>query len=66
MSTAQLLIREVTYILCFILSMQAMQALNFEKFLKQGHVRQAQVLYFMLAMALAYLAGSFVIVFFGF
>lgn len=66
MHTVQVIIHDVIYILCFILSMQAMQALNFEKLLKQGHVRQAQVLYFLLVMALAWLSGSFVLSFLGF
>ena len=66
MTAVQVIIRDVVYILCFILSMQAMQALNFEKLLKQGHVRQAQVLYFLLVMALAWLSGSFVLSFLGF
>ena len=66
MPTLQIIIRDIVYILCFILSMQAMQALNFEKLLKQGHVRQAQVLYFLLVMALAWLSGSFVLSFLGF
>ena len=66
MHTVQVIIRDVIYILCFILSMQAMQALNFEKLLKQGHVRQAQVLYFLLVMALAWLSGSVVLSFLGF
>ena len=66
MNVIQVIIRDVIYILCFILSMQAMQALNYEKFLKQGHVRQAQVLYFLLVMALAWLSGSFVLTFLNF
>lgn len=63
MPTLQIIIRDIVYILCFILSMQAMQALNYEKLLKKGHVRQAQVLYFLLVMALAWLSGSFVLEF---
>ena len=63
MPTLQIIIRDIVYILCFILSMQAMQALNYEKLLKKGHVRQAQVLYFLLVMALAWLYGSFVLEF---
>ena len=66
MHTVQVIIRDVIYILCFILSMQAMQALNYEKLLKKGHVRQAQVLYFLLVMALAWLSGSFVLTFLNF
>ena len=63
MPTLQIIIRDIVYILCFILSMQAMQALNYEKLLKKGHVRQAQVLYLLLVMALAWLSGSFVLEF---
>ena len=63
MPTLQIIIRDIVYILCFILSMQAMQALNYEKLLKKGHVRQAQVLYFLLVMSLAWLSGSFVLEF---
>ena len=66
MTAVQFIIRDVVYILCFILSMQAMQALNYEKLLKKGHVRQAQVLYFLLVMALAWLSGSFVLTFLNF
>lgn len=62
----RILLKGTVYILCFILSMQAMQAVNYEKMLKPNHVRQAQVLYFLLVMALAYLSGSFVCVFLGF
>ena len=66
MTAVQVIIRDVVYILCFILSMQAMQALNYEKLLKKGHVRKAQVLYFLLVMALAWLSGSFVLTFLNF
>ena len=66
MTAVQVIIRDVVYILCFILSMQAMQALNYEKLLKKGHVRQAQVHYFLLVMALAWLSGSFVLTFLNF
>lgn len=62
----RILLKGTVYILCFILSMQAMQAMNYEKMLKPNHVRQAQVLYFLLVMSLAYLSGSFVCVFLGF
>lgn len=62
----RILLKGTVYILCFILSMQAMQAVNYEKMLKPNHVRQAQVLYFLLVMSLAYLSGSFVCVFLGF
>ena len=62
----RILLKGTVYILCFIMSMQAMQAMNYEKMLKPNHVRQAQVLYFLLVISLAYLSGSFVCVFLGF
>lgn len=51
------------YILSFVVTWNAMSCLNYEKFLKKGHVKQAQVLYVLLAMAVAYLVGSFICVF---
>lgn len=59
------LLKDIIYIFCFILSMQAMRAFDFERFLKKGHVKEAQVLYFLLVMSLAWLSGSFVAVFLG-
>ncbi len=64
MNTIQFWIRCGIYMLAFVLSWQALGAIRYEKFIQQGHVKQAQVLYFLLAMALAYLVGSFVNVFF--
>jgi uncharacterized integral membrane protein (TIGR02327 family) len=46
-----------------ILSWYALGALNFEKMLRKDHVVQAQLLYFMMVMALAYLCGSFLLAF---
>jgi uncharacterized membrane protein YwzB len=40
-----------------------MSALNYEKLLRKDHVVQAQILYFLLIMALAYLSGSFLLSF---
>ena len=47
------------YLAFFLVSWYALGALDYEKYLKQGHVRQAQILYVLLVCALAYLAGSF-------
>lgn len=55
------LIRAGIYVLCFLVCFWAMSALDYERFLKKGHVSQAQVLYWLCAMALAYLAGSFLL-----
>ena len=49
------------YILCLLLSFYTMSAVNFEKIIKANHVWQAQLLYAMLVMALAYLTAGFVL-----
>lgn len=66
MTVFQLVLKYIIYIICFILSMMSMRAFDYERFLKQGHVAEAQTLYFLLVMAIAYLSGSFVCVFLGF
>ena len=48
------------YFISFILSMFGLNALDFNRFVKQGKVAQAQALYFILTCALAYLLGSFI------
>lgn len=55
----QFLIRCGIYILALVVSYFALDAVNYEKILKKGHVKQAQILYFLLVIALAYLVGSF-------
>ena len=45
----------------FLLCMYSLNALDFNRFLKQGKVLQAQVLYLILSCSLAYLFGSFLI-----
>ncbi|MCI6704954.1 MAG: DUF1146 domain-containing protein [Bulleidia sp.] len=45
------------------LSFYAMQSINFEKLIKKNHVMQAQLLYALLTLAIAYLAGQFIISF---
>ena len=52
-------LRLLVYFLCFLLSMYSLSAVDFNRFLKQDKVAQAQLLYFMLACCLAYLMGSF-------
>ena len=48
------------YFISFILSLFGLNALDFNRFVKQGKVAQAQLLYFVIACALAYLFGSFI------
>ena len=57
------IVKAMVYVACFGFSLYGMRALDYEKLLKKNHVAQAQVLYFLLAMALAYLVGSFLLAF---
>lgn len=54
----QFIYRVIVYLLSFILSLYGLSALDFNRFLKKNKVTEAQVLYFLLALALAYLVGS--------
>ncbi len=49
------------YIICFVVCFYALGALDFSRYIRQGHVLQAQILYWLLVMSLAYLSGSFII-----
>ena len=51
------------YLLTFILSFYGLSAVDYNRFLKQGHTAQAQVLYWILVLSLAWLSGSFVLSF---
>lgn len=61
MDRVYFLIRAGIYLICLVLAWHAMSAVSFEKMLKKNHVVQAQVLYFMLVISLAYLCGSFIL-----
>lgn len=63
MNMIHFLIRACVYILSFCVSFNAMQCVNYERILKKGHVVQAQILYYLIVFALAYLVGSFVMIF---
>ncbi|MBO4358495.1 MAG: DUF1146 domain-containing protein [Erysipelotrichaceae bacterium] len=47
------------YLFCFILSIYSLNALDFNRFLKQGKTVQGQLLFFILSCVLAYLLGNF-------
>ena len=66
MSNLHFILRSIVYLLMFIVAWFAMDAINYEKLLRKNKVNQAQVLYFILVMAIAYLAGSFILSFFHF
>ncbi|MCI5722995.1 MAG: DUF1146 domain-containing protein [Erysipelotrichaceae bacterium] len=62
----QFILRAAVYLVMFIVTWYAMDAISYEKLLRKNKVNQAQVLYFILVMAIAYLAGSFILVFIHF
>ena len=52
-------IRVAVFFFSFLLSLYGLNALDFNRFIRQGKVMQGQVLYFILAASLSYLLGSF-------
>lgn len=48
-------------VVCFCVCFYALDALDFERFLKKGHSVQAQFLYWILAIGLAWMLKSFII-----
>ena len=66
MSNLYFILRSIVYLLMFLVTWFVMDAINYEKLLRKNKVNQAQVLYFILVMAIAYLAGSFILSFFHF
>ncbi len=63
MAVAHFYVKAGIYAVMFLLSFTGMSALDFSRFLKQGHPMQAQILYALIIMALAWLSGSFIISF---
>lgn len=61
MESAVYAVRAAIYIAAFMLSFYALGALDFSRYIKQGHVLQARILYWILVLSLAYLSGSFVL-----
>ena len=52
-------LRVTIYFFSFLLCLFGLNALDFNRFIRQGKVMQGQVLYFILAASLSYLLGSF-------
>lgn len=52
-------VKTFIYMVSLAVSWYAMQAWDYEKILKKGHVQQAQILYFLIMIALAYLVAQF-------
>ena len=53
-------IRVAIYFCCFLMALFGMSGLDFNRFIRQGKVVQAQVLYFVICCVLSYLMGNFV------
>ena len=51
----------IVYLLAFISCMYALEAINFEKFIKKNQIFKARLLYLLIAIALAYLVAEFII-----
>ncbi len=49
------------YLGCFAFALYGMSALDFKRFLKSSKAAQSWVLWIMVAMGLAYLAGTFLL-----
>lgn len=54
-------LKVLIYLCSFALSLFGLNALDFNRLLKKNKVVQAQTLYFIIALSLAYLVGSLVI-----
>lgn len=53
------LCKALVYMISLFLSFYAMKSFSFEKLIKKNHVQEAQLLYALLVIALAYLVGQF-------
>lgn len=51
----------IVYLSCFAFSLYGMSALDFKRFIKPSKVSQAWILWILVAMSLAYLAGTFLL-----
>ena len=49
------------YLICFVASLYALSALDFNRFVKQGSVSKSQLIYIMIAFSIAYLSGSLIL-----
>lgn len=56
-------IRVLVYFVCFTFSSYGLRALDFNRFIKQNRVASSWILYFIIAVSLAYLSGSFIMAF---
>ena len=55
------IIKVIIYIICFGISIYGLSSINIEKFIKANKIPQTYTLYFMIAIALAYLVSEFIL-----
>lgn len=55
------LIQLFIYFICFFICLYALSAVDFNKFLKKNRNYEAQVLYIVLAMIMAYILAKFIL-----
>ena len=53
-------LKVLVYFVAFLASLYGLSALDFNRFLKQGKPAQGQILYFLIAFAMSYLVGNFI------
>lgn len=54
-------LRVIVYLFSFLISMYGLSSLDFNRLLKKNKPAQAQVLYILIAFAMSYLVGKFII-----
>lgn len=52
-------LKVIVYLFSFVLTLIGLNAFDFNRFIKKGQIVKAWILYFIIAMSLAYLFGSF-------
>lgn len=58
---ASSIVRILVHIACFGVSMYALNALDYERFIRKGRSMQAQLLHLLLAMSIGFLAAQFLL-----
>lgn len=56
---ADFYIRVIVYLICFLICLYGLRAFDFNRFIKQSKTTEAWVLYFVIALCMAYLLGEF-------
>lgn len=51
----------IIYLICFVISLFGLSAFDFNRFLKPNKVKEAIVLYYIIAFVLTYILGQFII-----